>query len=75
MKEKIMKVLESFNEEIVENTECNLFDAEILDSFGIVELVIDLEDAFNIVIDVDLVTPENFGTVDSIVKLVESLVA
>ncbi len=75
MKEKIMKVLESFNEEIVEDTARNLFDAEILDSFGIVELVVELEDAFNIVIDVDLVTPENFGTADSIVKLVESLVA
>lgn len=73
MKEKIMKVLESFNEEIVEDTGRNLFDAEILDSFGIVELVVELEDAFNIVIDVDLVTPENFGTADSIVRLVEGL--
>ena len=73
MKEKILKVLESFNEEIVEDTGRNLFDAEILDSFGIVELVIELEDAFNIVIDVDLVTPENFGTADAIVQLVESL--
>ncbi len=73
MREKIMEVLESFNEEIVEDTGRNLFDAEILDSFGIVELVIELEDAFHIVIDVDLVTPENFGTADSIIKLVESL--
>ncbi len=73
MKEKILKVLESFNEEIVEDTGRNLFDAEILDSFGIVELVIELEDSFNIVIDVDLVTPENFGTADAIVQLVESL--
>lgn len=75
MREKIMKVLESFNEEIVEDTSRNLFEAEILDSFGIVELVIELEDAFNLVIDVDLVTPENFGTADSIVKLVEGLLA
>lgn len=75
MKEKLMKVLEEINEEIVEDTSRDLLASGILDSFGIVEMVVDLEEAFDVVIDVDLVTPENFRTVDSIIELMESLLA
>ncbi len=75
MKEKLMKVLEEINEEIVEDTSRDLLASGILDSFGIVEMVVDLEEAFDVVIDVDLVTPENFRTVDAIIKLMESLMA
>lgn len=75
MKEKLMKILEEINEEIVEDTSRDLLASGILDSFGIVEMVVDLEEAFDIVIDVDLVTPENFRTVDSIIALMESLLA
>lgn len=75
MKEKLMKVLEEINEEIVEDTSRDLLASGILDSFGIVEMVVDLEEAFDVVIDVDLVTPENFRTVNSIIELMESLLA
>lgn len=75
MKEKLMKVLEEINEEIVEDTSRDLLASGILDSFEIVEMVVELEEVFGIVIDVDLVTPENFRTVDSIIKLMESLLA
>ncbi len=75
MKEKLMKVLEEINEEIVEDTSRDLLASGILDSFGIVEMVVDLEETFDVVIDVDLVTPENFRTVDSIIELMESLLA
>ncbi len=75
MKEKLMKVLEEINEEIVEDTSRDLLASGILDSFGIVEMVVDLEEAFDVVIDVDLVTPENFRTVDAIIKLMENLMA
>lgn len=75
MKEKLMKILEEINEEIVEDTSRDLLASGILDSFEIVEMVVELEEAFDIVIDVDLVTPENFRTVDSIIKLMERLMA
>lgn len=75
MKEKLMKILAEINEEIVEDTGRDLLASGILDSFGIVEMVVDLEEAFDIMIDVDLVTPENFRTVDSIIELMESLLA
>lgn len=73
MKEKIVKILEEITEETIEDTSCDLVAADILDSFDIVELVVELEEAFDIVIDVDLVTSENFRTVDAIVNMMESL--
>lgn len=75
MKEKILEILEEITEETIEDTSCDLVAADILDSFDIVELVVELEETFNIVIDVDMVTPENFRTVDAIVALMESLLA
>lgn len=75
MKEKILKILEEITEETIEDASCDLVAADILDSFDIVELVVELEEAFDIVIDVEMVTPENFRTVDAIVALMESLLA
>lgn len=73
MKEKIIKILEEITEKTIEDASCDLVAADILDSFDIVELVVELEEAFEVVIDVEMVTPENFRTVDSIIKLMESL--
>ena len=44
-----------------------------MDSFDIVKLVVQLEDAFGITIGVEMVTAENFRTVEAIIKLVESI--
>ena len=72
MKEKIIEVLGEFNEDIVEDLGQDLIASEILDSFEIVKLVVELEDAFDIEIAIDAVTPDNFRSAESIIKLVES---
>ena len=74
MKEKILEVLREVNEEILEDTERDLLATGILDSFDIVNMVVELEEAFDIVIDVDLVTPDNFRTDDSIIKVMENII-
>lgn len=74
MKEKILEVLREINEEILEDTERDLLATGILDSFDIVNMVVELEDAFDIVIDVDLVTPDNFRTADSIINVMENII-
>lgn len=74
MKEKVLNVLEEYNDELVEDLERNLLSEEILDSFDIVKLVVELEDAFDISIDVDAITPESFRTVNDIIALVERFV-
>lgn len=74
MKEQIVKVLKDFNEELVENLEQDLFTVGILDSFDLVKLVVELEDAFDISIDIEDVTVENFQTANSIISLIEGII-
>lgn len=73
MREKIMEVLKAENEEIVEDLDRDLLAAGILDSFDIVNLVVALEEALGINIDVEMVSPENFQTAGSIIKMVEGI--
>lgn len=74
MREKVLEVLRERNEELTEDVTKDLLASGILDSFDIVNLVMDLEEAFDITIDIDLVTPDNFRTADAICALVESIV-
>ena len=68
MKEKVLKVLQSVNESIIDGA--NLIDEGILDSFEVVNIVMELEEAFDIEINAEDVLSENFRTVDAIVALV-----
>lgn len=73
MREKILEVLKAENEEIVEDLDRDLLASGILDSFDIVNLVVALEEALGISIDVELVSPENFQTAESIIKMIEDI--
>lgn len=55
-------------EKITETSE--LIESGILDSLGIINLITQLEDVFEIEVADDAVTAENFSNVDSIVQLV-----
>lgn len=74
MKSKIIEVLSNYNEEITEDMNRDLFASDILDSFDIVKLVVELEETLGIEIDIDDVSPENFQTADAIIALVLSIV-
>ena len=65
MREKIIKILEDIHPE-------DLILSGILESFDVVQIISDLEDTFNIKISGLELTSENFSSVDSILKLVES---
>lgn len=73
MREKILNVLRGIDEEILEDKEKDLLASGILDSFDIVNMVVELEEAFDIMIDVDLVTPDNFRTANSIIAFMENI--
>lgn len=74
MREHIIDVLKRIDEDIVEDLDRDLIESDILDSFDIVKLTVVLEEAFGIVIDVDMVEPENFCTANAIISMVESLI-
>lgn len=74
MRERILKVLAEINEEVVEDLDRDLLATGILDSFELVNMVVELEEALNIEIDVELVTPENFQTANAIITLIQNIV-
>lgn len=74
MEAKIDKILSEINEEIVTyNGRENLFDAGLMDSFQVIDLVVMLEEAFDIEIDAEDVIIENFANKDAIIGLVKRL--
>ncbi|WP_058259547.1 acyl carrier protein [Fenollaria timonensis] len=72
MKEKIKEIIEDVTGEEVEDT-TEIIEEGILDSFDIVTLVIELNDAFGVKIQVSELLPENFANVLAIEKLIKSL--
>lgn len=71
MKNKIFNILSSIRPEFDFTNSSNFIEDGMLDSFDIVTLVTELEDAFNTTIDGEDILPENFSSVDAIAKLVE----
>lgn len=70
MKEKIIKILTDLRPEFDFTDESvNFIEEGMLDSFDVVSLVDALDTEFNIVIDGVDILPENFSTLDAIVKL------
>lgn len=72
MKEKILEILKAINPGI--EMDKNLIKEGLVDSFEVVNIVMELEEAFDIEIDAEEVIAENFETVDTIVALVEKTI-
>lgn len=72
MKEKIIEIIEDITDEVVEE-DTDLIEEGILDSFDIVSLLLELEEAFDVKIDVAELLPENFKSVNTIENLISEL--
>ena len=70
VKEELMEILEELHPEVDFESEDALVSGKILDSFDIVNLVTELDDAFDIEITAADLLPENFDTVDGMVELI-----
>lgn len=69
----LLHILKEIDDTVDWENEQALIDDRILDSFGVITLVSELEDAYSIEIEaVDLI-PENFNSVVSIWELVTKL--
>lgn len=72
MKEIIIKILREINPDIREGV--NLIQEGRIDSFSIVQAVMELEEEFGIEIDAEDYRAENFETVDTFAALIEKYV-
>lgn len=70
---ELLDILNEIDDTIDYETETGLIDDHLLDSFAIISLVSELEDAFDISIDAAEMTPENFNSAANLWKMVERL--
>lgn len=71
MKEKIIEILTDLRPEFDFTQEgINFIEEGMLDSFDMVALVSELDSQFGISIDGIDIVPENFGTVDDIIAVI-----
>ncbi len=73
MKEKLMEILQELRPEVDFESEKELIDGGVLDSFDIVTLVAQLNEEFDIEINVEDLMPENFNSVEAMLELIEKL--
>lgn len=73
MEEKVLELLKEVDEEILTFEGENLFEAGLLDSFLVIDLVAELEEAFDMEIDAKYVLEENFRTKENIMELVKKI--
>ncbi len=71
--EQLLKILTEVRPDIEFENEKKLMDEGVLDSFDVVSIISELNDAFDIHIRVNHLTPENFNSVEAIMALVTTL--
>ena len=69
MKNRILEILNETRSEFDFSCDLNFIDSGMLDSFDIVTLVTALDEEYNISIDGTDIIPDNFSTVNAILKL------
>lgn len=72
MEKVVCDIINSINEECVAlDYEEDLFASGIMDSFGVVRLVTELEAKFSVEIDPEDILPENFLNISAICELLK----
>lgn len=71
--DELMEILEELRPDVDFENETALIDDGVLDSFDIVALVGELNDAFDIEIKPNNLVPENFNSAEAVMALIEQL--
>lgn len=72
MNDRIMSILCEVCPEVDFETETELIDDGILDSFSVIQIVTNLMEEFDIYIDADDIEPENLNSFEAICELVQT---
>ena len=74
-KERVLTILKEIKPTVnLENT-TDIIDGGYMDSMELMGLIAALTDTFDIEIDIDWITPENFNSVDAMAEMVAKLKA
>lgn len=71
MKEQIIKILTGLRPEFDFTQDVDFIEEGMLDSFDVINLVMELDAAFEVSIDGMDILPENFASVDAIEQLLK----
>lgn len=71
--EALFEILEELHPEIDFRTNTRLIDDKILDSFDIITLIAEINDAYDVAIPAHEIIPENFNSAKALFELIERL--
>ncbi len=71
--DELLEILKEAKPEVDFSTEKALIDNGVLDSFDVVQLVMKLNEEFDIEIGAEEITPENFNSAEAMWAMVEKL--
>ncbi|MDY6328096.1 MAG: phosphopantetheine-binding protein [Lachnospiraceae bacterium] len=70
---ELLEILNDIDDSIDWENEEGLIDRHLLDSFGVITLVSELEDAFSIEVEASEIVPDNFNSVQAMWKMITRL--
>ncbi len=73
MREKLITIIESIRPELLLEKKQNWIEEGMLDSFDIINLIGKIQEEFEIEIDPIYFEPDNFGNVDQILSMLETI--
>ncbi len=71
MREKLLEILNNVNDGVEYEEETALIDDHLIDSFGLITIVAEIEAEFDVKITPTDMLPENFNSVDAMLKMIE----
>ena len=71
--EELLRIMSEVRPDIDFETETRLIDDEMLDSLDIVAIVTDVNDEFDVEINVNDLLPENFNSAEALYELIRKL--
>ena len=71
--DKLLEILQGIRPDVDFENETELIDEGILDSFDVVSIISEIDDAFGVQIRINELDPENFNSAEAIWSLIQKL--
>lgn len=71
--DKLLEILQGIRPDVDFENETELIDEGILDSFDVVSIISEIDDAFGVQIRINELEPENFNSAEAIWTLIQKL--